>query len=144
MKRLFKAKTILVEGQYASHFLEQILFTYHLSIEPNFSFLHNSEWITFFTLSCLLLYSFLTSLMQSVIIICSSAIMVLLRYLLTRVGWWYFTGSCVRENLQTPELFSVFWSILVWCCSLDGFHSSSDFQLFQCYYFLFESFSHQR
>ena len=43
------------------------LYIYHLVGESNFSFLYNSQWITFPTQSCLVLYFFLTSYLHSLI-----------------------------------------------------------------------------
>ena len=41
---------------------------YHLFVWPNLKFLHNSQWITFPTQSCLVLYSICTNLLHSLII----------------------------------------------------------------------------
>ena len=41
---------------------------YHLFVCSNFNFLHNSLWITLFTQSCLVLYSFCANLLHSLII----------------------------------------------------------------------------
>ena len=41
----------------------------HLFVRSNFNFLHNSQWITLPTQSCLVLYSFCTNLLHSQIII---------------------------------------------------------------------------
>ena len=38
---------------------------YHLAVWSNFSFLHNSKWITFLAQSCQVLYSFCPSLLHS-------------------------------------------------------------------------------
>ena len=38
---------------------------YHLFVWSNFNFLHNSQWITFPTQSCLVLYSFCVNLLNS-------------------------------------------------------------------------------
>ena len=43
------------------------LCTYHLFIWSNFNFLHNSQWITLPTQSCLVLYSFCANLLHSLI-----------------------------------------------------------------------------
>ena len=43
------------------------LFIYHLFVWPNFSFLHNSQWITLPTQSCLVLYSFCVKLQHLLI-----------------------------------------------------------------------------
>ena len=40
---------------------------YHLFVRSNFNFLHNSQWITFPTQSCLVLYSFCANLLHSLI-----------------------------------------------------------------------------
>ena len=40
---------------------------YHLFVWSNLNFLHNSQWITFPTQSCLVLYSFCASLLHSLI-----------------------------------------------------------------------------
>ena len=41
---------------------------YHLIVWSNLNFLHNSQWITFLTQSCLVLYSFCVNLLHSLII----------------------------------------------------------------------------
>ena len=41
---------------------------YHLSVWLNLNFLHNSQWISLFTHSCLVLYSFCANLLHSFII----------------------------------------------------------------------------
>ena len=43
------------------------LYKYHLIVCSNFNFLRNSQWITLSTQSCLVLYSFCTSLLLSFI-----------------------------------------------------------------------------
>ena len=43
------------------------LWIYHLVIWSSFNFLHNSQWITFLTQSCLVLYSFSVNLLHSFI-----------------------------------------------------------------------------
>ena len=40
---------------------------YHLVVRSNFNFLHNSQWVTFPTQSCLVIYSLSTSLQLSLI-----------------------------------------------------------------------------
>ena len=47
--------------------LQDRLCLYHLSVWSNFNFLHNSQWITFPTQSCLVLYSFCANLLHSLI-----------------------------------------------------------------------------
>ena len=44
---------------------ESGLCMYHLFVWSNFSFLHNSQWTTLFTQSCVVLYSFCASLLHS-------------------------------------------------------------------------------
>ena len=44
------------------------LYIYHLFVWSNFDFLHNSQWITFPTQSCLALYSFSANLLHLFII----------------------------------------------------------------------------
>ena len=43
------------------------VYIYHLFVWSNFNFLHNSQWITLATQSCLVLYSFCASLLHSLI-----------------------------------------------------------------------------
>ena len=64
---------------------------YHLFVWSNFTFLHNSHWITLPTLSCLVLYSFCASLLHSLIM-------------------WLIVSSLSQHNLHL--LFSCVWSIL--------------------------------
>ena len=72
--------------------------------------LHNSRWITFPNQSCLVLVSFWSYLLHSliiIIIICS-----LLRVFHTSVTWWFLIGVWVTTSLlKPPGLFSVFWPI---------------------------------
>ena len=58
-----KYKGILCVSFYST---DSTLSIYHLLIWWNFSFLHNSQWITFSTHSCLFLYTFYTRLLRSV------------------------------------------------------------------------------
>ena len=54
---------------FASHFSwkNSGLCIYHLAESSNFNLLHNSQWITLSTQSCLVLYSFFTNLLHSLI-----------------------------------------------------------------------------
>ena len=40
---------------------------YHLFVRPNFNLLHNSQWITFLTQSCLIFYSLCACFLRSLI-----------------------------------------------------------------------------
>ena len=59
----------------------------------------------------------------------------LLSIFLTSVSWWFLTGVWVTYNhLNSPELFSLFWPIIV----MDGFHLSSYFHFLQSLYHSFD------
>ena len=47
--------------------IDSSLWPYHLAVWSNFNFLHNSQWITFLTQSCLVSYLFCNSLLHSLI-----------------------------------------------------------------------------
>ena len=61
---------------------------YHLFVRSHFTFLHNSQWITFFTQSYLLLYIFGANLLHSPIL-------------------WFIVSS-----LSTPNQHLLFWCVL--------------------------------
>ena len=76
---------------------------YHLFVWSNWNFLHISQWITLLTQPCLVLYSFCTNFLHSLIIIS-------IRVLHISVSWWSFTGVWVTASLlKSPRFFSVFW-----------------------------------
>ena len=94
------------------------LYIYHLFLWSNLSLLHNSQWITFPTMACLVIYSFCANLLHSLImslivtflsptfaiIICIYS----LRVFYSGTSWCSFTGVWVRACLlMTPVLFSV-------------------------------------
>ena len=82
----------------------------HFAGQSNFNFLHNSQWITFPTQSCVLLYSFY-AIFVSIITKPTLAIFFLhIRVFHISVSWWFFTGVWVTASLlKSPGLFSVFW-----------------------------------
>ena len=65
----------------------------HLFVWSNFNFLHSSQWITFPSQSCLVLYSFWTNLLHSII-------------------WWLIISSLSPDNLHL--LFSWVLIFLLW------------------------------
>ena len=72
---------------------------YNLFIWSNFNFLHNSLWITLHTQSCLVLYSFCTNLLHSLII-------------------WLMVSSLSPHNLYLlfcciSSLFALTWLVLI-------------------------------
>ena len=96
------------------------LYIYHLFVWSNLNFLHNSQWITLPTLSCLVLYSFCANLLHFPFF---------RFFFLTRAStdgfslefeWWQ-----VSSYPQDPPKYS---GRFQQCWSLDGFYSSSYFQ----------------
>ena len=73
------------------------LYIYHLFVWSNFNFLHNSQWITLSTQSCLVLYSFSANFLHSLIM-------------------WLIFSSLSPHNLHL--LFCCVLSILalIWLC----------------------------
>ena len=84
---------------------------YHFVVRSNFNFLHDSHWIKS-PISCA----------SSHITFCARLLLTgyyyhyftLLRVFHIRVSWWFFTEVWVTASLfKCPELFSVFWPVLV-------------------------------
>ena len=71
--------------------MDSLLYIYHLFVWSNLNFLHNTQWITFPTQSCLVLYSFCANLQHSLIM-------------------WLFVSSLSSHNLH-----------LLFCCILSIF-----------------------
>ena len=65
------------------------LCTHHLFIWSNSNFLHNSQWITFLTQLCLILYSLCTNLLHSLIMWCYSYF-----------APWEFFASALADGLS--------------------------------------------
>ena len=129
---------------------------YHLFVWSNWNFLHNFQWITLPAQSCLVLYSFGTDLLQSLIIwlMVSSLLPHLFRlyYRICRfvasnlILLWYdcFLWRCIEFNTpvltsglsQGPEWHQVFLVLrdsseystrFQQCCGLYSFDSTFDF-----------------
>ena len=103
---------------------------YHLFVRSNLNFLHNFQWITLPTQSCLVLYSFCANLLHSLImwfivlsllprnlhLLFCCVLLLLLKevFFYISVSSWSFTGVWVTASLlKSPELISVFWSFSI-------------------------------
>ena len=84
---------------------------YYLFVWSNLNFLHNSQWITFPTQSCLVLYSFCVNLLHSLIM-------------------WLIISSLSPHNLHR-----------LFCCILSIYHSSSSSSSYYYYYYYYYYYS---